>query len=120
MRSLVFVGLLLNGTAALAASCKQPSTPDIPVDAPVHDRAEDKLNRTVARYIRDSAGHIDCSSADDSVDPSTVAAKPHVQESLDARGLRPNEFFITRLTIVNLDVLLRLGNAEVAADQSSQ
>jgi hypothetical protein len=120
MRSLVFVGLLLNGTVALAASCKQPSAPDIPVDAPVHDRAENKLNRTVARYIRDSAGYIDCLSIDDSVDPSTVAAKPHVRESLDAGGLRSNETLIARLAIVNLDVLPRLRNAQVAADQSPE
>jgi hypothetical protein len=94
MRSLVFFGLLLSGTVALAASCKQPSTPDIPVDAPGHDRAENKLNRAVARCIRDSAGYIDRLSADDGVDPSTVAA--------------------------NIDVLLRLRNAEVAADQSPE
>jgi hypothetical protein len=227
MRSLVLFGLLLNGTVALAASCKQPSTPDIPADPLIRGHAEIKLNRAAARYIRDSAEYVDCLSADNSVDPSTVAAKQyaalwavaglidlyearigpsdkliaeirrpaersglapssdvalraldspatatldiavqalnagryaaaraeigkldfdsltsyerskaeqilftisyreekfleareHVQKSIDAGGLRPNEMFAARLTIVNMDVLLRLRNSQLAADQ---
>src|SRR5947207_14435636 len=77
MRSLVVLfGLLLTGTA-LAATCRQPSTPDFPANIPVGGRAEKRLSREVAQYVADSTKYIGCLRTDTSADPSTVAQKEY-------------------------------------------
>jgi hypothetical protein len=77
MRSLVVLfGLLLTG-AALAADCRQPSTPDFPANILIGGRAEKKLSRDLARYIADSTKYIGCLRTDASADPSAVAQKEY-------------------------------------------
>jgi hypothetical protein len=76
---------MLTGSA-LAAGCRQPSTPSFPTDTPIGERAEDRLNREVARYIADFAEYVGCLRADNSLDPSTVAEKESAAVR-DVRGL---------------------------------
>jgi len=86
MRSFVVLfGLWLTGSA-LAAGCKQPSTPGFPADTPIDERAENKLSRDVARYIEDFAEYVGCLRADNSLDPSTAAEKESAAVR-DVRGL---------------------------------
>lgn len=61
--------------------CTQPSAPDVPRNSPIHRRAEKRLNRAVARFLKDSAEYIACLGTDNRVDPSTVAAKEHTAVS---------------------------------------
>jgi hypothetical protein len=78
MRSLVVVLGLLLANGVQAAPCRQPSAPDIPVDAPVAARVQKKLVRDVAGFIEDSAKFVSCLRTLEAADPSTIAEKEYV------------------------------------------